>query len=211
MPFGARIVATRPDITEIYQGNAHNVLEKASVSNMIGLLQQMNEISKYASEIFSSLLQEADKSIERINTCKQRINKLDQSVPNIENMFIQNSPAYFYDNPFSGREYSRRDNLRGLIFRRDRASGEVNRRRAQAEPPPDFSSMDPYSENKIPCIKKYSDANFFMNQWLEGEKQKMEEDRKRRKQKKENRKNKKQMKRAPTKAIMKVDKKNLMH
>merc|ERR1712228_1137071 len=42
-----------------------------------------------------------------------------------------------------------------------------------------------------PCVKKYSDSNFFMNEWLEAEKKKMEEEKAKRREKKKKRKKRK--------------------
>merc|ERR1712233_304064 len=87
-------------------------------------------------------------------------------------------------------EWQRKDPLRGLIFRRDRASQYVNRRRNEALPLPDLSDLDKISVSG-PCVKKYSDSNFFMNEWLEAEKKKMEEEKAKRREKKKKRKKRK--------------------
>eukprot|EP01084_Bolivina_argentea_P176487 305402_1 len=175
MPFPQRNVEERADIPDVFQDNAQNILQKTSVSNMIGLLQQLNKISVYASEVFKDILETTTVNNKRITQIKSRINKIESKVPSTEQMFLVNSPSYFYDNPFTGKEWQRRDPLRGLLFRRDRAKSEINRRREVALPLPDLSPLDRISASG-PCVKKFSDSNFFMNEWLEAEKKKMEEE-----------------------------------
>merc|ERR1712129_379867 len=118
----------------------------------------------------------------RISKVKTRLNGIGSRLESTESMFLQNAPSYFYDNPFTGKEWQRKDPLRGLIFRRDRASKYVNRRRNEALPLPDLSDLDRISMDG-PCVKKYSDSNFFMNEWLEAEKKKMEEEKAKRREK----------------------------
>jgi len=207
MPFSARVVEPRRDNSTIFQGNSINVSETAAVSNLVGALEQLNAISKCASEVFGALLQDAERNLDRITQVKQRMSNLEAQVVPTENSFVQNSPAYFYDNPYSGKEWVRRDNLRGLIFRRDRAAPHVNKRRAGAEPPPDMSILDRFGENGIPCIKRYTDPNFFMNERLQAEKLRVEEERRRRKAKKDGKKKKRKMQREETTKILKVQKK----
>merc|ERR1712204_20823 len=126
----------------------------------------------------------------RISKVKTRLNGIGSRLELTESMFLQNAPSYFYDNPFTGKEWQRKDPLRGLIFRRDRASKYVNRRRNEALPLPDLSDLDRISMDG-PCVKKYSDSNFFMNEWLEAEKKKMEEEKAKRSEKKKKRKKRK--------------------
>ena len=130
------------------------------------------------------ILNETDRNAKRIQDVKSRIANIEPKVPKIESMFAENAPSYFYDHPFTQREWQRRDPLHGLIFRRDRCNDQVNRRRSFAQTAPDFSMMDQFSPAG-PCIKNYSDPNFFMNEWLEAEKRKMEEEKAKRKQRRE--------------------------
>ena len=166
MPFDTRVTQPRSDIADVFGDNAQNILQKAAVSNMIGVLEQLNKISVFASEIFSDILKTTESTDKRIKNVKHRLNSIGSRVESTESMFLENAPSYFYDNPFTGKEWQRKDPLRGLIFRRDRASKYVNRRRNEALPLPDLSDMDRISVDG-PCVKKYSDSNFFMNEWLE--------------------------------------------
>jgi len=160
------------------------------VSNMIGVLEQLNKISLFASEIFSDILVTTEANNKRIKNVKHRLSSIESRLESTESMFTSNSPNYFYDNPFAGKEWQRKDPLRGLLFRRDRATKCVDRRRDEALPLPDLSDLDRISVSGQ-CVKKYSDSNFFMNEWLEAEKKKMEEEKAKRRERKKKRKKKK--------------------
>ena len=179
MPFPLRTVSNRDDISDIFDNNPTNLLQKTSVSNMIGLLNQLNQISSYATEIFQDVLKSTSSTGARIRKCKSRINNLQKELPKMESMLLNNAPSYFYDNPYSGKEYLRNDPLNGLLFSRSEASELVNRRRKNGVPPPDLSKLDSLSQNG-PCIKKYTDTDFFINEWLKNEKIKREEAKKQR-------------------------------
>mmetsp|Transcript_57045 Transcript_57045/g.51326 ORF Transcript_57045/g.51326 Transcript_57045/m.51326 type:complete len:273 (+) Transcript_57045:91-909(+) len=189
MPFDQRVVETRGDIDDVFQENKQNILQKTAVSNMIGVLEQLNKISLFAAEIFTDILETTETNNKRIKTVRSRLQNIEQRVEPTEKMLLVNAPSYFYDNPYTGKEWQRKDPLRGLLFRRDRAHKSVNRRREVGLPAPDLSEMDGISS--VPCIKKYSDSNFFMNEWLEAEKKKMEEEKAKRREKKKKRKKRK--------------------
>jgi len=190
MPFPTRTVPNRSDIPDVIQRDAANILQKANVSNLIGLLNQLNDVSLHASEIFSDILSTTEKTGSRIQGVSGRIRAMASTVESTEKLFLNNAPSYFYDHPYTDKEWQRRDPLRGLLFRRDRAGNEVNRRREVGMPLPDLSAMDVISASG-PCIKKFSDSNFFMNEWLEAEKKKMAEEKAKRKERKKKRRRKK--------------------
>jgi len=154
---------------------------------MIGLLQQINNVSTYAAEILLDLSKETEKNADRIVKCAKRIEDLEKQTPSIEKMFLENSPQYFYDNPYTDQEYARKDATQGLLFRRDRSTIPVNRRRQEALPPPDFSSLDQFGGG-VPCNSKYSDPKFFLNEWLEAEKIRIDQEKTKRKQKRDEKK-----------------------
>jgi len=56
--------------------------------------------------------------------------------------------------------------------------------------PPDFSSLDQFSVDGTPCNSKYSDPKFFLNEWLEAEKRRIQEEKTKRKQKRDEKKSK---------------------
>jgi len=96
--------------------------------------------------------------------------------------------------------------MNGLLFSREDATITVNRRREIANPPTDMSRMDGIVPQRSACIKHFSDADFFINEWLENEKRKREEERERRRQMKANRKKEKH-KRKSNKTIQKLKRK----
>mmetsp|Transcript_55880 Transcript_55880/g.50279 ORF Transcript_55880/g.50279 Transcript_55880/m.50279 type:complete len:537 (-) Transcript_55880:181-1791(-) len=206
MPFPHRVVTKREDIGEVFNGSTENVLQKSNVSNLIGLLNQLNKISLYAHEIFTDVLQTTTNTSKRIKSAKQRVNNLQSSLPKIEGMLITNAPNMFYDNPYAGKEYLRNDPMNGLLFSREDATMVVNRRREQGNGPTDMSQMDRVIPERGPCIKQFSDADFFINEWLANEKIKREEERQRRKAMKANRK-KERHKRTKPKTIQKLKRK----
>eukprot|EP01084_Bolivina_argentea_P223373 377956_1 len=205
MPFPARVVSKRVDIDEVFNNTTDNILQKTSVSNLLGLLNQLNQISLHASEIFTDVLNTTTNTNNRIKTVKQRIKNLNSKIPKVENLLISHAPSYFYDNPYSGKEYLRNDPLNGLLFSREDATPQINKRRNIATPPANLSALDTVSINNGngPCIKRFTDPDFFIDEWLQNEKRKQEEARQQRRKDRQNRK-KERIKRKRTKKIKKL-------
>ena len=59
----------------------------------------------------------------------------------------------------------------------------INKRRDQATPLPSFKKLDPFSLNGS-CVQLYSDANFFVKQWLQAQTDKIEREKIQRKARK---------------------------
>lgn len=211
MPFPTRLVPERTEIREVFSGNSQNILEKASVSHMVGILQQLNFVSKYSTEVFGDIFAATEKTAERIKQVRTRVKSLESRVPQTEKLFVDNSPMFFYDNPHMDKEYARQDAPQGLLFRRERSTQEVNRRRAGAEGYPNFTALDRFSIDGTKNITKFSDSKFFINEWLAAEERKIREEKKKRKAMRAERKARKEaagtMKRAQTKKVLQVKRK----
>eukprot|EP00485_Elphidium_margaritaceum_P017970 CAMPEP_0202732638 /NCGR_PEP_ID=MMETSP1385-20130828/187763_1 /ASSEMBLY_ACC=CAM_ASM_000861 /TAXON_ID=933848 /ORGANISM="Elphidium margaritaceum" /LENGTH=372 /DNA_ID=CAMNT_0049398961 /DNA_START=36 /DNA_END=1150 /DNA_ORIENTATION=- len=178
---------------------------------MLGLLEQFNKISIYAHEVFTDILATTTDTAQRIQRTKQRVKSLHERVPEVEKMLVGYAPNSFYDHPFIGKEYQRNDDLHGLLFSREDALPCINRRRNDAFTafPSEIPQMDPLSDTGA-CIKNFTDADFFINEWLENEKRKREEERERRRQMKAERK-KVRVKRKQHKTIQKLQRKRYDH
>ena len=104
---------------------------------------------------------------QRIHDGKERILKLCDHLPTIEEMFVDQSPAVFYDHPFAEQEYIRNDPVPDqLLFFRKTANKSVDARRSTADPLPVMTALDPLSGSAGPCIKQLSDPDFFIKQFL---------------------------------------------
>ena len=77
MPFDQRVVETRGDIDDVFQENKQNILQKTAVSNMIGVLEQLNKISLFAAEIFTDILESTEANNKRIKTVKSRLQNIE--------------------------------------------------------------------------------------------------------------------------------------
>eukprot|EP01084_Bolivina_argentea_P091658 164969_1 len=181
MPFPTRIIPHRTDIDDVFSNPTHsphdNILQKTNVSNLVGLMTQFNNLSLHAHAIFSDIITTTQSSNDRIQSIKKRVSDLENALPKYESMFHTNAPSYFYDNPYSGKEYLRKDPLHGLLFTRTDATQTVNKRRAIATPPADLSPLDHLSKHGA-CIKQLTDSDLFINEWLQNERRKRTEKKK---------------------------------
>jgi hypothetical protein len=155
-----------------------------AVSNMLGLLQQLAELSEYATEVFNGLLVTAGETGDRVGALSTRLESMEQSLPEFETALLQ-VPArtvYAHGRPI---EFRRPDSLPASLLRPETAPEPLARRRLAATAPPQLQLMDDLklvavvalkdaaasAASKAPpaaleCLKGYSHPGFFFEQWL---------------------------------------------
>jgi len=185
------------DSVLLKKGDQNRELQSVQVANCLEMMNQLSWIVSFSTEIFNNVLKSSQETANRITKVKRRVEKLKERVPNVESLFMNQSPGYFYDqeNPHIKR-WRRKDKLVSMEkqqpFQREYAPGDVNRLRNLAYPLPDLGMMDKYMEEEDKkkynsCIKKYSMPEFFVNEWVKKEMKraaKLKAERKQRKRKK---------------------------
>jgi len=171
-------------------------LQSVQQVNCLEMMDQLSWLVRWSSEIFNNLLKNSEETAQRITNVKKRVEKLKDKVPEVESLFMEQNPTYFYDNPYTGKRWKRKEkklDMKILLpFSRSNAPEDVNRLRMDAMPLPDLKEMDKYQDEddkKIykSCIKKYSMPEFFENEWVKKEKRrvaKLRAERKQRRRKK---------------------------
>ena len=164
MPFACRVLKVQHYGV---QQERNDPLTAHSVSELMVLSQSLGALASHAVDIFSEIARKTEITGQRIHDGKERILKLCDHLPTIEEMFVDQSPAVFYDHPFAEQEYIRNDPVPDqLLFFRKTANKSVDARRSTADPLPVMTALDPLSGSAGPCIKQLSDPDFFIKQFL---------------------------------------------
>jgi len=185
------------DSVLLKKGDQNRELQSVQVANCLEMMNQLSWIVTWSSEIFNNVLKSSQETANRITKVKRRVEKLKERVPNVESLFMNQSPGFFYDqeNPHVKR-WRRKDKMASMEtqqpFQREYAPRDVNRLRNAAYPLPDLGMMDKYMDEDDKkkynsCIKKYSMPEFFVNEWVKKEMKraaKLKAERKQRKRKK---------------------------
>jgi hypothetical protein len=152
-----------------------------AVSNMLGLLQQLAELSEYATEVFNGLLVTAGETGDRVGALSTRLETMEQALPEFETALLQVPARTVYS---QGRaiEFRRPDSLPASLLRPETAPEPLARRRLAATAPPQLQLMDDLKlvavvalkdaaasrapPTALECLKGYSHPGFFFEQWL---------------------------------------------
>jgi len=199
--FSTRYLIKRTVYTDNFllkKDDENRQLQSVQVANCLAMMNQLSCIVRWSSEIFNNVLQTSQETANRITKVKKRVEKLKSKVPDVESLFMNQSPGYFYDqeNPHIKswrRKEKRAVGAEQMPFNRVFAPDDVNRLRKTAEPLPDLHMVDKYMDDDDKkayksCIKKYSMPEFFENEWVKKEHKRIEKIKAERKQRKRKKK-----------------------
>ena len=90
MPFEQRTVTKAISFVEQFNDKSgwKDAFYQASMPGIIGLLNQLNQVSIYAHEIFSDVLNTTANINHRIKSAKHRVNSLEKEITKTENLSL---------------------------------------------------------------------------------------------------------------------------
>jgi hypothetical protein len=147
------------------------------MSNMLGLLHQLAELSEYATEVFDGLLTNVISTGERCSAISARVEAMDEQLPEFEAAMLQVPPRAIYSNS-QGSQFKRADQAPMSLLEAKTAPEPLMARRLQAAAPPQLHVMDELKlsapaaatstepAQPLECLKGYSHPGFFFEQWL---------------------------------------------
>eukprot|EP01083_Nonionella_stella_P025895 71286_1 len=165
------------------------VLDGVAMTNMAGLISQLQNVSFYARTLFSELGNEAQNTFGRLYTATSRVRILNSKLPELLDTYERD--------PFSiePTRWALPMQASGNLFRPATMPTFLRKRREKVEKVPDLSSFDEHAVEGEPIPSKaFSDPGFFFDQWLKVEKSRQKAQQEAR-QKRKKRKKKKREKR----------------
>jgi len=167
-------------------------LEETAVNNMLQSLAQLVDVRCFATEIFTNLQKEAEETVQRMNSVRDRIQKMSHLVAPIEATFHSSSPDCFYS-AYANQKLVRDSTPSGGLFIRSNAPKSVERRRYEAWEVPQLNLLNKYAkcldigdQDEVNCLDRYTNPRFFLNQWVEAEMERLKKKKKGRRKKKKN-------------------------
>eukprot|EP00936_MAST-01D_sp_MAST-1D-sp1_P002469 g2469.t1 len=157
-----------------------SALVDVNMARMTGVLHQLGFLSTYATEMFDDLFKMAKGVTDRTKKVSVRVKEAQEQLPGME-QWLNGAPA--------------RDDAGGPVFhvpsgkleRDDQAEMQqfqqqftpesrpnpIRMRFAECDPPPALSSLDEYVSDG-PCLKKFSNPQFFFDEWIREETKRQE-------------------------------------
>jgi len=190
MPFIQRSVPAVNDLVEFDAPEDYptqNLLDFTAQRTMVGLLEQMQIFSAHATDIFTDIFEAANDTFKRIQSLSEKVDQLTERIPEVEEFYKATPVQKLFENQrllTSGKQ-----NEESQLFRAEtNAACIAERFNSVALPPPNLEIMDPLMENGESALRKYTDPNFFVIEWVQAMEKQNEEARKARREKRKNRK-----------------------
>ena len=190
MVFTQRFVPPVHDLTKLEISDGYprpQILDFAAQRSMVGLLEQMSWLNIHASDIFSAVMEEARTSFERVRAISGRVHALSEQLGSVDSFFRDTDVQQLFD---ATTKSSWHPNAReeDQLFRSATMPENVRSMYDAAEDPPNLELMDPYMENGETALKKYTDPDFFIMEWIREMERQREEAKKIRSDRKKKRK-----------------------
>ena len=160
------------------------ILAASSFQDMVGVLKQVNFLAYHASSIFTSLGNRVEETGGKLSSISNRLIKLEENVMQLEekrNNIGGNNIQERISNTYmeSNKSSTLRDENQSFqnfftVNTRDKA---LNTLYDECMPPPPLETMDkflPKNNEKRSCLLKYSNPQYFMEQWIKNEIEKLE-------------------------------------
>ena len=168
--------------------STNKVLAVSSFQEMVGILKQVNMVAYHASSIFSSLGKKVQETSRKVRKVSNRIASLEKDVFDMEQQ--KNSDSSFTSVEDSGvsstyMESESSSTLRNEVqsfqnfFTADTRDDALNALYGDCMPPPPLETMDTFlpknsDRPQKSCVLKYSNPQYFMEQWIKQEVEKLQ-------------------------------------
>eukprot|EP01122_Echinamoeba_exundans_P007466 TRINITY_DN2315_c0_g1_i1.p1 TRINITY_DN2315_c0_g1~~TRINITY_DN2315_c0_g1_i1.p1 ORF type:complete len:499 (+),score=171.88 TRINITY_DN2315_c0_g1_i1:32-1528(+) len=187
------------------------VAQVTNQANLAGIITQMAHLTKYANEMFTSLVGEATETFQRIKSLSDRAEKINSTAARVEAYFGGNQAQILLQmnnatrSEFTAQNPEQHQHL--TVQSRPPAVTAVYN--DECAPPPALHLLDSCAEDGKPCLVKYTHPQFFFEKWIEEQQKQVEllkaERKKRREERAARRANQKDNN-APAKVIRKLRK-----
>ena len=162
------------------------LLQVTNQVNMAGMMSQFTLLMTYSHEVFAGLLDEANVTFDRLKDLGERVSALHGALPEIESAFEGDDMAVLIRMNTTGasRFLAANPEQQDLFGAASRPSA-VQSVRGACFAPPALHLLDPFRAegDYTPTLAKYSNPNFFLEQWAAEQQAKTDELRAERKKK----------------------------
>eukprot|EP00698_Gefionella_okellyi_P017485 TRINITY_DN5118_c0_g1_i1.p1 TRINITY_DN5118_c0_g1~~TRINITY_DN5118_c0_g1_i1.p1 ORF type:complete len:487 (-),score=122.51 TRINITY_DN5118_c0_g1_i1:38-1498(-) len=172
MTFTKRIIAAGPTLVpdDLHKapGFPIQVLQGTQATSVNGLLVQLGWLASYAHEMFTDLFAEASNSFQKLETLTKRAEKLAPALSVSENkLYTVPDRMTVFNQP--GVEYRPTIQESESLLDRERypMPTALARTYDQCNPAPALERVDKFAKDGSSALRKYTDPQFFKEQWIE--------------------------------------------
>jgi WAS protein family, member 1 len=187
------------------------VAQVTNQANLAGIITQMSYLTKYANEMFTTLVGEATETFQRIKSLSDRAEKINSTAAKVEAYFGGNQAQILLQmNNATRSEFTAQNpEQHQHLTVQSRPLAVTAFYNDECAPPPALHLLDSCTKDGKPCLVKYTHPQFFFEKWIEEQQKQVEllkaERKKRREERAARRANQKDSN-APAKVIRKLRK-----
>lgn len=187
MPFTSSKVPEKKKVVEYkVDVSPSAICGKRNIDTLQALAIQLQHLIAHSGQVFTSLIQTASITSQRISSLHARVENASQYLPQVEE-YIGNLPIDQLKQTPSA-SWKAKINLDSSLFTKETCSNSVIQTYDECKPPPDFSALDVFNEDGSQCLKKYTDPYFFIGEWIAEQKKEREKAKERRRKRREDKK-----------------------
>ncbi|KNC52139.1 uncharacterized protein AMSG_00965 [Thecamonas trahens ATCC 50062] len=147
-----------------------SLLQEISQTHCVGLIHQLSWLAGFAGELFNELFKEAASTFERIQALQTRTSVATELCFRSKEIMVEMSTSSLVSNPAvqtSWKENGVQSWKQQLLLPTSRPPSIVAAFEA-ASAPPAFDLLDPFTDDQTPggAMKKYTNPDFFIEQWV---------------------------------------------
>lgn len=140
------------------------ILPTINHATRCGLMEQMALLFSFSTKLFEGLVEDATKTSERIKSITQRVDVLVDQVPQTQHFVQTIDPSVTFG--YQRLEYNNEQQEDQQLFSPQTLPLSVKDSWDRCKPPPNLALLDVFDPSSS-CLKKYTNPNFFIEQWAE--------------------------------------------
>lgn len=160
-------IVTCPELSVEKATNPAIILGKLNHDATSGLLIELQQLFSFAHQIFGDLAHTAGQTGARVKNLSLRVDNCLRYLPKAEEYLQSMDPTFFSGN--SKTEWSSSKDHAAQLFTRASNNEALMTIYKNCSAPPDFSSLDEFQPGEK-CLSKYTNPNFFIDEWLQQQK-----------------------------------------
>lgn len=148
--------------------NIPNELECVTNGTLANIIRQLSSLSRYAEDLFGSILEETSTLVQRsvslksrLDVLSERVERLDASSDSASLQSASSAGANLSKKPFR----SRADNFDQQVVARGTIPLSLREVYEGCDEPPPLEKLNPFRDDNINGLKLYTNPNYFFELW----------------------------------------------
>eukprot|EP00043_Microstomoeca_roanoka_P012541 m.121606 g.121606 ORF g.121606 m.121606 type:complete len:514 (+) comp15525_c2_seq2:247-1788(+) len=166
--------------------NGVEVLQSNQRFILANLVRELGEVAAFASNIMDDLAGQLVRMNHRLDSLATREKRARSLIPQVQQQCNTSLAVFDWQ---EGKPWAASIRMDAMLFTKNRQNANVKMSYDKARPTPQLEVFDEFRDpSKPPCLKLYTDLDFFFNRWRSLQEKQQKENKERRKKRRKKRK-----------------------